>query len=281
MPRVARCAVRTGCTAWCVSHPRTTTLSVVFEILDRALVLFCRCACAERAEVSSLAGPRVGLAGIQPVLSRTQLPNHGGLLDWLTDDPKGATGKPNHTEDVVPGQSPKAGGPLDRNTRVLTGATGGSFVRQCLLRDRTGGPKPRQWPPLDERAPGFRLEQKKRLRQTVSKHKLTGMGSNAQPPTKPHCKLSSEERKAAILRAVRRVFAEKGFDGTTTRALADAAGVSEALLFKHFPNKEALFSAMKLSLNHQDLGQVRADHRTGALHLGPRADGPFPCLAAH
>ncbi len=55
------------------------------------------------------------------------------------------------------------------------------------------------------------------------------------------------------MRAVRRVFAEKGFDGTTTRALADAAGVSEALLFKHFPNKEALFSAMKLSLNHQDL----------------------------
>ena len=60
-------------------------------------------------------------------------------------------------------------------------------------------------------------------------------------------RLSNEERRAAIVRAVRRVFAERGFHGTTTRALADAAGVSEALLFKHFPNKEALFSAMKLS----------------------------------
>lgn len=60
-------------------------------------------------------------------------------------------------------------------------------------------------------------------------------------------KMSSEERRAAIIKAVRRVFAEKGFDGTTTRELADAAGVSEALLFKHFPNKEALFSAMQLS----------------------------------
>jgi AcrR family transcriptional regulator len=59
-------------------------------------------------------------------------------------------------------------------------------------------------------------------------------------------KLSSEERRAAIIRAVRRVFAEKGFHGTTTRALAEAAGVSEALLFKHFPNKEALYSAMQL-----------------------------------
>jgi AcrR family transcriptional regulator len=81
------------------------------------------------------------------------------------------------------------------------------------------------------------------------------MGTNALRPAKPNLKLSSEERRAAILRAVRRVFAEKGFDGTTTRELADAAGVSEALLFKHFPNKEALFSAMKLSLNDQDLGK--------------------------
>ncbi len=63
----------------------------------------------------------------------------------------------------------------------------------------------------------------------------------------PRAKLSSEQRRAAIIQAVRRVFAEKGFHGTTTRALADAAGVSEALLFKHFPNKEALFSAMQLS----------------------------------
>jgi AcrR family transcriptional regulator len=68
-------------------------------------------------------------------------------------------------------------------------------------------------------------------------------------------KLSSEERRDAILRAVRRVFAAKGFDGTTTRELAEAAGVSEALLFKHFPNKEALFSAMQLACcTEQDLG---------------------------
>ncbi len=58
-------------------------------------------------------------------------------------------------------------------------------------------------------------------------------------------KLSSEERREAIIRAVRRVFAEKGFHGTTTRALAEAAGVSEALLFKHFPNKEELYLAMQ------------------------------------
>ncbi len=58
-------------------------------------------------------------------------------------------------------------------------------------------------------------------------------------------KLSSEERRADIIRAVRQVFSEKGFDGTTTRELAAAAGVSEGLLFKHFPNKQALYSAMQ------------------------------------
>ncbi len=58
-------------------------------------------------------------------------------------------------------------------------------------------------------------------------------------------KLSSEERREAIIRAVRRVFAEKGFHGTTTRELAESAGVSEALLFKHFPNKEELYLAMQ------------------------------------
>src|SRR5580658_2585339 len=60
-------------------------------------------------------------------------------------------------------------------------------------------------------------------------------------------KLSSEERRLAIIKAVRKVFADKGFDGTTTRDLAAAAGVSEALLFKHFPNKEAIFADMQLS----------------------------------
>jgi AcrR family transcriptional regulator len=70
-------------------------------------------------------------------------------------------------------------------------------------------------------------------------------------------RLSGEERRAAIIQAVRRVFAEKGFHGTTTRELADAAGVSEALLFKHFPTKEALYSAMRLScLSGQDQGTI-------------------------
>jgi AcrR family transcriptional regulator len=58
-------------------------------------------------------------------------------------------------------------------------------------------------------------------------------------------KLTRAARREAIIQAVQRVFAEKGFHGTTTRELAQAAGVSEALLFQHFPTKESLFAAMQ------------------------------------
>src|SRR5438876_744178 len=71
----------------------------------------------------------------------------------------------------------------------------------------------------------------------------------SEPLMMPATKLSSEERREAIVRAVRKAFAEKGFHGTTTRELAEAAGVSEALLFKHFPNKESLYAAMHVSCN--------------------------------
>jgi AcrR family transcriptional regulator len=60
----------------------------------------------------------------------------------------------------------------------------------------------------------------------------------------PASRLSSKQRRQAIVEAVRGVFADKGFDGTTTRELANAAGVSEALIYKHFPSKASLYAAM-------------------------------------
>ena len=63
-------------------------------------------------------------------------------------------------------------------------------------------------------------------------------------PMKAALRLKSQERRQSIIEAVREVFAEKGFDGTTTRALAHAAGVSEALLYRHFPSKESLYAAV-------------------------------------
>ena len=57
-------------------------------------------------------------------------------------------------------------------------------------------------------------------------------------------RLTAEARKEAIVEAVQDIFAEKGFDGTTIKELAQAAKFSEALLYKHFPSKESLYAAM-------------------------------------
>jgi AcrR family transcriptional regulator len=57
-------------------------------------------------------------------------------------------------------------------------------------------------------------------------------------------RLSSDERRQAIIEAVKGVFAKKGFDRTTSRDLAKAARISEALLYKYFPTKLSLYEAM-------------------------------------
>src|SRR5438876_7287969 len=54
-------------------------------------------------------------------------------------------------------------------------------------------------------------------------------------------RLDSDERRKAIVAAAVPLFARKGFTGTTTKELAEAAGISEALLFRHFPSKKHLY----------------------------------------
>lgn len=63
----------------------------------------------------------------------------------------------------------------------------------------------------------------------------------------PHSptRLPSDERRERILDSALRVFADRGFHGATTRELAKAAGVSEALMFRHFPTKEDLYLALQ------------------------------------
>jgi AcrR family transcriptional regulator len=56
---------------------------------------------------------------------------------------------------------------------------------------------------------------------------------NSSPPTEA-------QARVRILQAAQRLFASQGFDGTTTRDLAQAAGVAEGTLFRHFSNKKAI-----------------------------------------
>ncbi|MTJ50384.1 TetR/AcrR family transcriptional regulator [Dolichospermum sp. UHCC 0259] len=51
---------------------------------------------------------------------------------------------------------------------------------------------------------------------------------------------SEVQARTRILQAAQRLFAAKGFEGTTTRDLAQTAGVAEGTLFRHFANKKAI-----------------------------------------
>jgi AcrR family transcriptional regulator len=51
---------------------------------------------------------------------------------------------------------------------------------------------------------------------------------------------TESETRARILKSALRLFARRGYDGTTTRDLAEAANVAEGTLFRHFPNKKAI-----------------------------------------
>jgi len=57
-------------------------------------------------------------------------------------------------------------------------------------------------------------------------------------------RLSAIDRRQQILEAASGIFARKGYEGTTTREIAEQAGVNEALLFRHFPSKENLYSTL-------------------------------------
>jgi AcrR family transcriptional regulator len=61
-------------------------------------------------------------------------------------------------------------------------------------------------------------------------------------PSAPRMK--GDERRDQILATAVNLFSRNGFRGTTTKEIAQAAGVSEAMVFRHFANKEALYAAI-------------------------------------
>ncbi|HEY1971737.1 MAG TPA: helix-turn-helix domain-containing protein [Pseudonocardia sp.] len=61
--------------------------------------------------------------------------------------------------------------------------------------------------------------------------------------SRPASRRSSPEVRRLILDAARALFAERGFGGAGTRDIAEAAGVTQAAIFRHFGTKEGLFEA--------------------------------------
>ena len=57
-------------------------------------------------------------------------------------------------------------------------------------------------------------------------------------------RMAGDERRQQIIETAESLFSENGFRGTTTKKIADKAGISEAMVFKHFANKDELYSAI-------------------------------------
>ncbi len=57
-------------------------------------------------------------------------------------------------------------------------------------------------------------------------------------------RLSAAERRRVVLEAAARLFSERGFSGTRTGDLSRASGISDAMLFKLFRTKRALYEEM-------------------------------------
>jgi AcrR family transcriptional regulator len=69
--------------------------------------------------------------------------------------------------------------------------------------------------------------------------------------------MSSEERRKSILQVAKELFAQKGFLGVTTRELASALGVTEPVLYEHFPSKRTLYDEILLAESKLQMAEFR------------------------
>jgi AcrR family transcriptional regulator len=90
----------------------------------------------------------------------------------------------------------------------------------------------------------------------------------------PTARSTADARRADVVACAVTVFARRGLHGTPVTAVADAAGISQAYVFRLFPTKLALFVAAL----EQGYGQVRAELVAAASRI---PDGsPADVLAA-
>ena len=57
-------------------------------------------------------------------------------------------------------------------------------------------------------------------------------------------RLPAEQRRLNLIETAIDLFSRKGFSGTTTKEIAAAAGVTEAIVFRHFATKQELYIAI-------------------------------------
>ena len=79
-------------------------------------------------------------------------------------------------------------------------------------------------------------------------------------PSRPAPRMRKADRKRQLLECAKQLFVTYGFNNTTTKRIADEAGISEPVLYRHFATKKALFLEV--------LHEIRLRQRIWAESLG-------------
>jgi len=70
-------------------------------------------------------------------------------------------------------------------------------------------------------------------------------------------RLKGPQRRAQLVAVATKIFAKWGYNAATTAAIADAAGVTEPILYRHFASKQEMFVAITRAMSKQTLRQWR------------------------
>jgi TetR/AcrR family transcriptional regulator len=81
-------------------------------------------------------------------------------------------------------------------------------------------------------------------------------------------RMKGEHRRRQLIDVAIELFARKGFGGTTTREIAKAADVNEAIIFRHFETKEGLYAAILDQRARETLSEEAFEALRGLATLG-------------
>jgi AcrR family transcriptional regulator len=80
--------------------------------------------------------------------------------------------------------------------------------------------------------------------------------TRSKPRTRaPH--LGPERRRPLVLDAAFRLFLDRGYEGTSMEAIAEAAGVTKPVVYACYPSKDELFQALLQREEQRVLGQIQ------------------------
>ncbi len=88
---------------------------------------------------------------------------------------------------------------------------------------------------------------------------MTAPRRRGDEPGKPSGRMRKAERKRQLLQHAKQLFVTLGYQDTTTEKIADAAGVTEPVLYRHFENKKALFLEVLAEIRAATLERWHAD----------------------